>query len=180
MSADIFQFPGATPARGRTNAAAPEPDETFHTADWRSREHVQADINKHREKRDAMVGRAVAWEAAARERNLPEATIEEAYPLRLAAHNELEYPGRHLLICMPTDRRALVDLLLYLEKNFTILPQEMCGQLAGVRPVANHEALAPQDRGLRQARADIVKRRHRSTRKRNRQRLAAHARRLRR
>ena len=26
---------------------------------------------------------------------------------------------------MPTERRALVDLLLYLEKNFTVLPQEI-------------------------------------------------------
>ena len=36
--------------------------------------------------------------------------------------------GRSLVICMPTDPRALVDLLLYLEKNFSILPQEISGR----------------------------------------------------
>jgi hypothetical protein len=37
----------------------------------------------------------------------------------------MRYRGRNLLICMPTERRALVDLLLYLEKNFSVLPQEI-------------------------------------------------------
>jgi hypothetical protein len=32
------------------------------------------------------------------------------------------------MIVMPTDRRALVALLLYLEKNFGVLPQEFCGR----------------------------------------------------
>jgi hypothetical protein len=31
--------------------------------------------------------------------------------------------ARNLLICMPTDLRGLVDLLMYMEKNFTVLPQ---------------------------------------------------------
>ena len=29
---------------------------------------------------------------------------------------------------MPSEPRALCDLLLYLEKNFSILPQELCGR----------------------------------------------------
>ena len=33
-----------------------------------------------------------------------------------------------MVTVMPTDRRALVDLLLYLEKNFSVLPQEFCGR----------------------------------------------------
>ena len=33
-----------------------------------------------------------------------------------------------LLIVMPTDPKALVGLLLYLEKNFSVLPQEVVGR----------------------------------------------------
>jgi hypothetical protein len=33
--------------------------------------------------------------------------------------------ARHLLICMSTDLRALVDLLMYPEKNFSVLPLEL-------------------------------------------------------
>jgi hypothetical protein len=40
----------------------------------------------------------------------------------------MQWRGRNLVIIMPTDRRALVDLLLYLEKNFSALPQEICGR----------------------------------------------------
>jgi hypothetical protein len=43
----------------------------------------------------------------------------------------MRWRGRNLLIVMPTERRALVDLLLYLEKNFTILPQESSGRSLG-------------------------------------------------
>jgi hypothetical protein len=44
------------------------------------------------------------------------------------AFEEMQFRGRALVIVMPTDRRALVDLLLYLEKNFSVLPQEFCGR----------------------------------------------------
>jgi hypothetical protein len=37
----------------------------------------------------------------------------------------MRYRGRNLLICMPTEGRALVDLSLYLERNFSVLPQEI-------------------------------------------------------
>jgi len=37
----------------------------------------------------------------------------------------MQQRGRSLVICMPHDPRALVDLLLYLEKNFTTLPLEV-------------------------------------------------------
>jgi hypothetical protein len=40
----------------------------------------------------------------------------------------MQYRGQNLLIVMPTDRRALVDLLLYLEINFSVLPQECRGR----------------------------------------------------
>jgi hypothetical protein len=29
---------------------------------------------------------------------------------------------------MPTDLRGLVDVLMYLEKNFSLLPQDVCGK----------------------------------------------------
>jgi hypothetical protein len=41
------------------------------------------------------------------------------------AYREMQEAARHLLICMPTDPKGLVDLLLYLENNFSILPLEI-------------------------------------------------------
>jgi hypothetical protein len=73
-------------------------------------------------------GKAVAWEVAAESQNLPTAQIEEARQRTAKAFEEMRYRGQNLVTVMPTDRRALVDLLLYLEKNFTILPQEFCGR----------------------------------------------------
>jgi hypothetical protein len=37
----------------------------------------------------------------------------------------MQEAARHLLVCMPTDLKGLVDLLLYMEKNFSVLPQEI-------------------------------------------------------
>jgi hypothetical protein len=37
----------------------------------------------------------------------------------------MQEAARNLLICMPTDLKGLVDLLLYMEKNFSTLPQEI-------------------------------------------------------
>jgi hypothetical protein len=37
----------------------------------------------------------------------------------------MQNAARHLLICMPTDPKGFVDLLMYLEKNFSVLPQEI-------------------------------------------------------
>jgi hypothetical protein len=66
-----------------------------------------------------------------------------------------------------TDPKALVDLL-DLEKPFSILPQEI-----GDRSLAfeNHASVAARDREVRQV---PMKRRRRSHRKRNWQRLASH------
>jgi hypothetical protein len=36
--------------------------------------------------------------------------------------------GAPLVICMPTDPKALVDLLMYMERHFSILPQEINGR----------------------------------------------------
>jgi hypothetical protein len=76
----------------------------------------------------AAYGKAVAWEAAAESENLPPTQIEEARKRTAKAFEEMQWRGRNLVIAMPTDRRALVDLLMYLEKNFSVLPQEICGR----------------------------------------------------
>jgi hypothetical protein len=68
---------------------------------------------------------AVAWAAAAESENLPPAQIEAAKQDLAKLHDELEYCARTLLVVMPTDVKALIELLLYLERNFTILPQEI-------------------------------------------------------
>ena len=79
-----------------------------------------------------------------------------------------------MVICMPTEHKALVDLLLYLEQNFSVLPQEFHGRSPAFDLL---RTMPPQICGLRE---NVMKRRRRSVRKRNRQRLACHARRLRR
>jgi hypothetical protein len=75
--------------------------------------------------------KAAAWEAFAESQNLPAARIEEARKRTAEAFEEMRFRGCCLLISMPTDRRTLVDLLMYLEKNFSVLPQEI-----------NHRSLA--------------------------------------
>ena len=40
----------------------------------------------------------------------------------------MQHRGRALLSVMSTEHKALVDLLLYLEQNFSVLPQEFCGR----------------------------------------------------
>jgi hypothetical protein len=79
------------------------------------------------EARDAY-GKAVAWEAAAGSQNLPPAQIEEARKQTAAVYEEMRFRGHALVVVMPTDPRALVDLLLYLERNFSVLPQELHGR----------------------------------------------------
>jgi hypothetical protein len=119
MKDNIISFP-ETIGRPRLQEDEGAPPKVY----WRSRKHVGADIDQHIAARDAY-GKAVAWEAAAESQNLPPAQIEEAREQTVKAFQKMQYRARSLLIVMPTDRRALVDLLLYLEQNFTILPQEM-------------------------------------------------------
>jgi hypothetical protein len=124
MGSNIVTFPGLSPKHGRASTVSSEKEEASRRADWRSRERIQEDIDMHIAARVAY-GKAVAWEAAAASENLPPAQIEEARQRTAKAFEEMRYRGRNLLVCMPTDRRALVDLLLYLEKNFSVLPQEI-------------------------------------------------------
>ena len=75
----VIKFPGLSPNRGRTNAVVSEPQEEDapKKVHWRSRDHIQEDIELHIAARVAY-GKAVAWEAAAESENLPPAQIEEA------------------------------------------------------------------------------------------------------
>jgi hypothetical protein len=141
MSDNVVKFPGNVPKRGR--AVDDEPEIPNLRNDWRSPEGVKRQIAKHVAARNAYA-KAVAWTIVAEEQNLPPAQIEQARQDTAELYQEMQECVRSLVISMPTDPRALVDLLLYLEKHFTTI--------AGVRPVAYREALASPDRTLRQVR----------------------------
>jgi hypothetical protein len=93
-----------------------------HSRVIRDREDVTTRIEAHREAVLAY-SRAVAWEVAAEAQNLPPSRIEEARQRTAEAFTEMQDRARWLFIIAPTDLRALVDLLMYLEKNFSTLPQ---------------------------------------------------------
>jgi hypothetical protein len=112
MDSNVVTFPGQTSKRGRANPVSSEPqEESPKKVHWRTREDVEKDIDLHAAARRAH-GKAVAWEAAAESENLPQAQIEEARKRTAEALEEMRYRGRNLLICMPTEGRALVDLSL--------------------------------------------------------------------
>ena len=87
----------------------------------------QKTIAKHVAAQEAYAS-AVAWTIAAEAQNLPLANIEQAHLNSFKLDQEMQEAARSLVICMPTSPRALVDLLLYLEKHFTTLPQEVNGR----------------------------------------------------
>jgi hypothetical protein len=69
--------------------------------------------------------RAVAWLAAAEDGNLPAANIEATRDDTIGLEMELEEAARSLATTEPHDRRALIDLLMYMEKHFSLLPHEV-------------------------------------------------------
>jgi hypothetical protein len=69
---------------------------------------VQADIDAHVRK---AYGKAVAWAVATQDEDLPAYRIEEARANTAMAYREMQEAARHLLICLPTDPKGLVDLL---------------------------------------------------------------------
>jgi hypothetical protein len=94
------------------------------------------------------------------------------------AYREMQQAARHLLIRMPTDPKGLVDLSMYLEKNFSVLPQEVIHGGSGQSLAVDllRTSGCPSGRSPNTAtRADIMKRRRRSVRKRNRQRRSREA-----
>lgn len=129
MTAEIFQFGGGksvpppAPA-ATTDAGAGDAYLKTVATSYRSRDRVKEDIDAHVTAREAY-GKAVAWEAAAESQNLPPGQIEEARERTAKAYAQMQWRAGMLIICMPHDPRGLVDLLLYLEQNWTILPDEL-------------------------------------------------------
>jgi hypothetical protein len=115
------------PIRRRGRVIDDEPEVPNLKNDWRSPEGVKRQIAKHVAAREAYAS-AVAWTIAAEAQNLPLANIEQAHLNSFKLYQEMQEAARSLVICMPTSPRALVDLLLYLEKHFTTLPQEVNGR----------------------------------------------------
>lgn len=122
--ADIFKFSGS-----RTEQ--PATTETFEPG-WKRRERlasrdraaVQHDMDRHVAARRAYK-QALARATLLEEQNLPAAQIGQAHEQALEAYTETTEAARAPLVVMPTDVRALVDLLLYLEKNFSLLPPDI-------------------------------------------------------
>jgi len=105
-------------------------------SDWRTQEGVKKSIAEHVAARKAYA-KAVAWTIAVEDQNLPTAQIEQARMDTAELYEEMQACGRHLLICMPTEPRALIDLLMYLEKHYSDLPQEICGRSLGFELLKN-------------------------------------------
>jgi hypothetical protein len=118
---------GVDVAQERTIPAAHHYDDPPAKIAWRTRDDVRTAIREHEEAR-ARYGRAAAWTAAAEEDGLPAANIEQARQDPAQLYAEMQESARSLVIAMPTDPKGLVDLLMYLERHFSILPQEVNGR----------------------------------------------------
>ena len=130
---NLIRFPGNHTEQPETRAEhAWERRERLASRD---REAVLRDIDRHIKARRAYA-QAVAWTVAAEAEGLPPANIEAARQGAAEFFAEMQEAGRNLLIVMPTDLKALVDLLLYLEKNFSLLPPEIACSASNGQPLA--------------------------------------------
>ncbi|TFV75311.1 hypothetical protein E4K64_16545 [Bradyrhizobium frederickii] len=126
---NLIRFPGGSnAARASSNAAADDGP----TQASRDRQWVLQDIQRHVAARDAYT-QAALRAALMAEQNMPVAQIGQANLEAVQAYEEMREAARNLLLVMPTELTALIDLLLYLERNFSILPMEIthasgCGQ----------------------------------------------------
>ena len=77
--------------------------------DFRTREGVRRHIEAHQAARRAY-GEAAAWKMAAEAQNPPVAQIDQASLRAFEAYEEMTEAARRLLIVMPIDPKALVDL----------------------------------------------------------------------
>jgi hypothetical protein len=97
---------------------------------------------------------------------LPAAQIADAQLKAFEAYGDMMETARRLLVVMPTEPKAPVDLLLYLEKNFSVSPPERLRRqqwtIIGVRSSAHSAAVSSSDFEVWQTRADVMKRRRRS------------------
>jgi hypothetical protein len=118
---NIISFPGLS--ERQLPAAKPTLERT-EFGPGRSRAAVQTDIDLHVKARKAYA-RAVAWELACRDGDAIEQQLEDARECTERTYREMKDAARCLLICTPTDPKGLIDLLLYLEQNFSVLPDEI-------------------------------------------------------
>jgi hypothetical protein len=95
---------------------------------------VKREIDAHIAARCAYQ-KGVSWIAAAEAEKLPQASIEAAREDLHRLHAEMVEAARSLVVVMPTDLKALCDLTMYLENNFTSLPAEVdTGGMRGTMP----------------------------------------------
>ncbi len=118
---------GVDLAQERTAPTEQHYDDPSEKISRRSRDDIQRAIHEHEVARE-IYGRAASWAALAEHQDMPQAQIEQARSAALAAYHEMKHKATMLIFSMEADPRGLVDLLLYLEKNFSILPQEINGR----------------------------------------------------
>lgn len=120
---NVLTFPGRPAAKASPPTV---PDAGSDEVRWRNRAFVHRDIARHVAARQAYA-QAVAWEIAVQDQHLP-AQLEAAREATAEAYRELSWAGHALVATTPADPDALIDLLLYMEKNFSTLPQEVVGR----------------------------------------------------
>jgi hypothetical protein len=128
---NVFKFPGPQDKGKSSVVTGGDQEAPAHKSKWLSRENVQGKIDAHIAARQAY-GQALARITAIEDGSLPAAQMADAQLKAFEAYNEMTEAARRLLVVMPTEPKALVDLLFYLEKNFSVLPPEIaCGASNG-------------------------------------------------
>lgn len=95
---------------------------------WRGRDDVRNAIRRHETARQDYA-RAAAWLGEAELAGTYPATVVESARLEaIRTFEEMNDCGRSLVLSMGTDIKGLIDLLMYMEKHFSVLPQEINGR----------------------------------------------------
>ncbi|MGX4804863.1 hypothetical protein [Bradyrhizobium guangdongense] len=118
---NLICFPGGHSAAHTALPTQPDGDATPASRD---RQWVLQDIQRHVNARQAYA-QAALRAALMAEQNMPVAQIGQANLEAVQAYEEMREAAMNLLLVMPTEPTALIDLLLYLERNFSILPVEV-------------------------------------------------------
>jgi len=179
----IITFPGSPERKPAAGVVESTPVQT-EFGSGRSRKAVQVDIDAHVKARKAY-GKAVAWALATEAGEAEAYQIEEARQNTAMAYREMQDAARNLLICMPTDPKGACRLAdVPGEQLQHTAARSLTGRwrcaIASVPSAENGPSLAAPHHEIRHARTEslLMKRRRRSIRKRHRQRIAGHARRL--
>lgn len=119
---------GADVAQENASPAERHYDDPTEKIAWRGHDDVQRAIRRHEVARQEY-GRAAAWLAEVElAGTYPATVVETARHEAIKTFEEMNLWGRSLIVSMPTDAKGLVDLLMYMEKHFSILPQEIVGR----------------------------------------------------